>query len=1482
MNTKTALSFIPRVLLVCLLLAVVVQARQPRISMYGGSSFSPSQDIKLSFYIAAGLANFRIEKIKDPLALLVKNPHKPDVRGASGKLVRHWQQKYAQQSYVDENIGRLASGVYKLRIESGGDNVETMLLVSNLGLLTKRSQDETLTFSASRSAGVARPSKVWVLDDTKQTSLKIMNNQISNNQGLAHFKTQNDKAIFLANFADDWALSDSQWNSYAQEKTKGFIYTDRPVYRPGQRVEFKGTLRQSATLAALANQKLSVQIDDAKGRQVFKTNLQTNDYGSFDAGFNLNDEPALGLYSITAKLNEQEFNSQFYVEAYQKPEYAVTVTTKKERVVQGEKTKLLVEAKYLFGGAVAGAKVNYYVTKAPYYAFSWDDEVYVYTDNENNRDYGADLVIQEEATLDANGHFEIELVTEKSDDIQSNGIVSYRVQAEVTDESRRSVAGNAQIIAYPSNVNVSAATGSYVYSAGENIEAKIVTTDLEDKAVAAKVVVELVQKEWMQVADNWQEKETIVVTKRLTTDALGHVTAKLLADKPGGYVVRARSTDAAGRISASEAFVWVIGSSRDSWYWNYNDIDVVLDKKTYAVGDTVTAIIGSPRVGADVLVTLESASGILKSQVLHSKASSLTYSFVVTAEMQPNISITASLMGNNNFYNHEKNVAVPKTNTKLNISLVPDNEKYKPRETGKLSIQVTDESGLGVPAELGLSVVDEAIYLLRPDSTLNINSFFNAPRGNVVGTNSSFGFYFESPNTMLARTPAPLTEAAFAQAKEQDKASASDNSVRRDFRDTIVWLPHLVTDENGLATVDVQYPDNLTTWRTTARGISQTGKTGQATSSTQTSKDLIARLSLPRFLIAGDTANLTAIVNNNSSSNATGELSLSVDGLVANGALKNNFDVAAGGRAKKDLSVTANTFGTAHVQAKATTALNSKVSDNDALELPLNVLPRGYKQSNGWAGGPEVHNFEIETDAELQTAKLQLFITPNLTAAVAPALEYLVGYPYGCTEQTMSRFLPALLAKQTLGANNLGASTVQELPKMIEQSINRLTNFQHEDGGWGFWQNDDSTLEMTAYVVQGLTRAKALGHPSENNVLAGGIKYLRQHSQDLKEPEGVRASAYRSLAIAGQPNLAAMNVLAKRKNLGAYALANLALAYQKIGETSLAKNTLARLINLRREAGRGLVYWPAAHRYDWWFYWEDNEVQVTALALEAIARIEPKNILSNQTAAWLLRKREGAQWFSTQDTASVIDAALAMNETRSLSSNNLSLELNGQKILSSQLDLDSRTHSLDVPSENLKIGQNSLRVVGDDNLIYSASLRYVRQPKSLAGNARAGLAVSRRYEKLVPHWNEKEKRYQYGRTNLLQNRQLAPVTVGDLLLVTLEVDARGTDPMRYLMISDPIPAGMQALDERNFAVTGTDWGNEEFDWGYWYAGRELRDDRVDVYAEYLWGNKQIVQYVMRAQTPGQFTALPAQAFLMYEPDVEGRSAALRITVRDKK
>ena len=606
------------------------------------------------------------------------------------------------------------------------------------------------------------------------------------------------------------------------------------------------------------------------------------------------------------------------------------------------------------------------------------------------------------------------------------------------DESRRTVSAQTRVIAFPASLNVEADTDSYIYDVNKPIRVSLDTRDLKDVGRAAPVTLDLVRQsyDYDKRKKTWVLHETRLARTQVQTGADGTAAATLSAPRGGGYLLRASVTDAQGRVSTFENFVWVLKKGED-YGWNYRDLTVRLDKKSYAPGDTATVLVGNPNPGAPVLVTLE-GDKLRSSTVLRGAGAVLTYTFPVTADMAPNIYVAAATLGDGQLYSNDARVKVPRVGAALTVKVTPAKARYAPGDTGKLSVDVKAADGQGVAASVALGVVDQAIYLVEPDSSTPIAQVFDAPRDNAVGTNSSLDFYFSQVGT-VASAPKPMeTRPAFAQDKQAraaDASSADPVTPRQDFKDTILWLPNLLTDAQGHAEVEVKFPDNLTTWVATARAQTQLPRFGQATATTMTTKDVIARLSLPTFLVRGDTVTLSGIVNNTLSKPVTGTVNAALSGLSPlSGAVLTPagaaISVAANGRVRTDMQVRAGNVGTADVTFTARTA-----SGSDALKLPLPVKARGYEVTQtavGSAQSPSV-TFNLPADANPSTVDLSLSLTPSLLSAVSPALEYLVGYPYGCTEQTMSRFLPALLAKQNLGSAALPPGVLKNLPDYRQQ-----------------------------------------------------------------------------------------------------------------------------------------------------------------------------------------------------------------------------------------------------------------------------------------------------------------------------------------------------------------------------------------------------------------------------------------------------------------
>lgn len=1490
--------------------------------------YSAREDVVIPV-IAPQQTRFILRKVLNPQELLSnsQDPSNPEIsksiktrfiKSYRTKTLKESNNRRRERSFVD--LGTLTNGVYLLQYKE----LNAVIVVSNLGLVTKRGENSLLAYLADAQTGQVRNGQAFYIKTPNKASPETSTAQkpepqptVKNataKQGVAYWpklsadakaKSSDDAGKYnsndfvVAQSGNDWAVSGSYWNNYRKgQQLLGYIYSDRSVYRPAQKVELKGVLRHSQSRQPWAKQPVTLIVEDPNGEEILRQDLTSNQFGSVAASLDLRQSSRVGTYRARLKTKDSTIYGQFIVEAYQKPEYQVEISASNDKLVQGQTAQLQISANYLFGGAVAGGKVKYRVLQS----MQTNYDGYYY----NVRHSGSNekLIMQKSARLDASGQLKLELPIARNED---GDIMQYRVEADVEDEARRPLSAQTNLTAYPSAVLVESAIAGYSFDTGKPVSVKLKTTDLAGKGVAATVELELWRHNWQ----DRKQKEEKVWEKTSSTDATGRLNTTVTAPQSGRYTLKVKALDAKGRLSHSQSYFWAYREG-ESWNWYSADgqIELIPDKDSYQVGETASILLMNPQPATPMLLSQE-GQDVQPLKLLTDKSNAIRYTFKVTSEMAPNLHLSAISLKDGEVLSGRTNLKIKDPAKRLSISIQSDKTQYQPQDKATFAVQVKNSKGEGVASEVAFGVVDQAIYLLRPDKQSSLLEVFEKNRPNRVRTSDSNelrwmpaelgerpkGFYGNSmampKGVPMTTAPAPSAGASMTEMSSEASAAGDEQAqaavpVRSDFRDTLLWLPQLITDASGKAEVSFRMPDNLTTWVSTARAHTIAPQYGEATQKTLTTKDVVARLITPPFLVRGDQSTIAGIVNNRLDKTLKGSAQLELGELLSNASSSDaasnklgQLNIPPYGRQRLSQIATAAANG----QAQLTFTARSD-GGNDALRLPLPIKARGYARSTNLVfSGPQKASFSLPADTAPKSVRLRLDLTPSLLSAVAPALEYLIGYPYGCSEQTMSRFLPALLARQSLGANLLPAEVRQNLDKYSEIGLARLLKFQHNDGGWGFWEHDNSTLEMTAYVMEGLLRAQDTGLKIEKAVLQRGLQYLSSQSSkplSSKIGEASKARALKVLAMGSSDNKPQNdpNNINKQltKNLAdfaaqdlqPYAVAQLALAYAELNEPAKAQQLLSKLKNQAQSQRNGaIVYWKKEREQNqaWYWYWDDNSNQVSAAALEALATLEPNSPLIPKVSQWLLLQRKGQKWLSTQDTTSVIIAALKLPSANS-TTGQVEVLLNGQSL--GQVEIkDQRSATLE-KAVQLGAGKHQLELKGaPSQLISAAQLDYSQEPPQLRAENN-GIALTREYQRLNAEWDAKSNSYRYKTTPLADQT----LKVGDLVRVKLTVEAQ--NDARYLMVSDPIPAGTKALDDRSLVLAGSNEPQPRnwWEWNYWYAGRDLLDDRVDLYADFLeGGRKRTLSYVLRVQTAGVFTALPSHAFLMYEPDVEGYSAA---------
>lgn len=799
--------------------------------------------------------------------------------------------------------------------------------------------------------------------------------------------------------------------------------------------------------------------------------------------------------------------------------------------------------------------------------------------------------------------------------------------------------------------------------------------------------------------------------------------------------------------------------------------------------------------------------------------------------------------------------------------------------------------------------------------------------------------------------------------------------VRNDFRSTILWMPDVVTDRNGKATVKVKYPDSLTGWKATARAVTSSSQFGMANTGTRTWKPLIVRLQAPRFFVTGDKTVVSAVINNNTDKPMSVSPSINAEGVIVAGLFQNGspvkgesgpIEVPAKGEKRVDWLVL--TEQTGYPKLKVT-ARGGQYAD--AMERSFVAHEHGiekYIAKSGKMRGDSVRvRLDIPKERKAGTTTMTVQVAPSLAVTMLDALPYLIDYPYGCTEQTMSRFLPAAITAKTLKdlglkpesvmgklfggiereyANKTHTNNQQDLRKlddMVTKGLARLYDFQHSDGGWGWWKDGESDHFMTAYVVWGMTLARDAGIEIKADVLEGGARFLDQ--EIVEEEANYDIQSWMLHALASYHRLtkrseverfqakAFENLWTNRDRLNAYTRALLALSAHNFGYADRARILIDNLENgvkIDATHDSAIIESSNAHAAQmqtarWgedgvYWRWSEGGVEATAFALRALLAIDPKNKLVEPVTNWLIKNRRGAQWSNTRDTAITV---LAMNEYLRQSGELASdaeyeLIVNDQPVVSKKLtseDVLSAPSRFAIDAKFIRDGANEIRINrkgGAGALYFAASAEFfsLEEPVQAAGNE---IFVRRDYYRLVSK-PTLLKGYVYEK-RLLGDGDV--VASGDRIEAVITIEAKNN--YEYLLFEDLKPAGLEAAQIRSgesvyarelksgavirrFAekpdapiagalmqskassskARGSAGFNADYTGRSQRVYQELRDRKVALFIDKLPQGVWEIRYEMRAESPGLFHALPVLGHAMYVPEIRCNGSEMRIKVEDSK
>jgi len=775
-------------------------------------------------------------------------------------------------------------------------------------------------------------------------------------------------------------------------------------------------------------------------------------------------------------------------------------------------------------------------------------------------------------------------------------------------------------------------------------------------------------------------------------------------------------------------------------------------------------------------------------------------------------------------------------------------------------------------------------------------------------------------------------------------------TVRKNFADTALWVGTLKTDKAGLAQFELTMPENLTTWKARVWAIGDGTRVGDGSAEVVTTKNLIVRLQAPRFFTQKDEVVLSANVHNYLKTKKTVKVTLDLEGdtlvpLVeqaggafapARAAQVFDIEVAPGEDKRVDWRVRAIRPGTAVVRVRAITD-----EESDATQMSFPAYVHGMLKTESWSGalrpGQDRAQVVVRVPQERlpEQTVLEVRYSPSVAMAMVDALPYLVDYPYGCTEQTLNRFLPAVITQKVLTdmkldlkdihakRTNLNAQEIgddkaratqwkrfdrnpvfdeSEMKSIVKDGLTRLTNQQCADGGWGWFSGtgEASYPHTTALVVHGLQIARQNDVALVPGVLERGVQWLQRYqaqqvallkaaaakkkdTQWKEKADNLDAFAYMVLADANVQDKDMLEFLYRDRNdLAVHAKATYGLALHKQGH----KDKLAMIMQnigqfLVKDDENQTAYLKMPEGNHWW-YWYGSEYEAQAYYLKLLSKTDPKGETGGRMAKYLVNNRKHATyWQSTRDTAVCVEALADFIRASGEAQPRMTLEIlvDGKKVKEVTINasnLFTYDNKLVLTGEQVTSGEHKIEIVrkGEGPLYFNAYLTNFTLEDPIT---RAGLEVrvNRKFYKLVPVDQKIKVAGSRGQALDQKVEKHERQEISNLAVLKsgdlVEVELEIDSKNDYEYI---LFEDMKAAGFEPVEVRSGYNGNDL------NAYMELRDERVCFFARTLARGKHSVSYRLRAEIPGAYSALPARASGMYAPELRGNSDEFKVGVKD--
>ena len=1253
-----------------------------------------------------------------------------------------------------------------------------------------------------------------------------------------------------------------------------FVFTDRPLYRPGETVHVKGFVRalKQSGLTAAGGWKGGVSLTDAQGESVYSADIATSRDGNFEAEIPLN-ETSVGRIQLKAVFedpNGAELNasSEFEVADYEANAFELNVAMPSQLSPDTE-ARAEVTAKYYFGAPLTQAKVRWTLQAAPTsftrpefsdYSFSPPDQPAKTTTMTGSASYdGVHPVVIQPAMPAPNGRPIQGVLTVEMTDVNQQTVTESRVFQKAPAAFYLGIALPEAIVVHsgvPIPVQCVAVTPD-----GKPLD-QVVDVQLElfrkrSETVRVKTAGKAVSfrtNSFDEKVGEWKGQTLQPVLKLARWSTSGGKTAEVTLPTAGEYILRARAKDQNGRETWTEYPFYDSGDEGVTWsFRNASQIDLVPDKAEYHPGDTAKVLVKSPFTG-EAIVDIARGGDILRSERVKLEGNAPELEIPITASDLPDVYVSAVLIRGATdstrkiktpeFRYWFTKLAVSDPATRLRIEIAPNQTTFEPDQPIDVKLQVKDGLARPVPnAQLTFFAIDDGVLALtgyqRPDP---YNTFFGEIQLNVQMGLTLDTLLTEDAQDLQFTNKGYLIGGGGG-------LEGPGIKLRTNFPGTACWLPSLRTDASGQASAKFTAPDAITRYRLVAVAAAGNNQFGSAESAVTIQKPLLIIPSMAQFARSGDKLAARAIIRNDTGHQENVRVALKLDDRFSSAKpTEVTLSLENGSAQTVDFPLVVGNPGSSHWEWVAQAQDHSDgVGAETAIGPAGTTLREVYlsdiqeKQQDLFAGvNPQLLEGRGVVNITLSNTRLT-----SLQEAVAS----LRAYPYDCSEQLTSSLVPWLVGEQLKSAmpNLLANETSRR--ESVDRTLNELFNRQTGSGGLALWPGgDEPSLFATAYaawVMAGLTE-QGIELPARKwqsllSYLSTSLRGLPQVRDDIRFQE--LAFAAWALAAAGKPEAAYQETLYQNRSLLSHETrAIVALAFLSSGNAP--KDVLDALLDAKASAPDAVWLYGGGARED-------------ALRLLAWTRYRPRSSEVASLVKELLGQRHNGCWNSTQENAwSLIALATYYRISEGAGKPVDGLVVAGTRSLPFSVNRKApswNTGLLLDPSSPLK--DLLVRRNGTGSPLFGEAQFEVYPVVGEQPRQDRGYAVFRTYQKVRDD----------GKLEPADN-----LKVGDRIAVTINIKSNRAG--RLVAIDDPVPAVFEPINP-SFRAAATDESAEDLN----YADhRVIRGDRVEIFRDQFPAGDYTFTYLSRVRFAGEAVAPGTKVVEMYRPERFGLGETVKV------